>query len=70
MPWCETCRRFYNPGSVAPDGTCVTCGRFIADPSEDDADTATIPWHFWLLVVALVVYLVWRLADFVGSILT
>lgn len=63
MPWCETCDRFYNNSHVAPDGTCLTCGRFIAD---DDAPEETkVPWHFWLLVVGLVLYLGWRLVDFV-----
>ena len=62
VPWCETCDRFYNPESLAPDGTCATCGRFIADPSEDTEDTK-IPWHFWVLVAALVLYLGWRLLE-------
>ncbi|MCB0970904.1 MAG: hypothetical protein KDA97_05210 [Acidimicrobiales bacterium] len=61
MPWCETCDRFYNPSSVAPDGTCLRCGRFIA---EEGADASTkAPWHFWVLVVALVAYLGWRLVE-------
>lgn len=64
MPWCETCERFYNPGSVAPDGTCAKCGRFIADPEVVEAQEASrIPWHFWVLVIALVVYLGWRLVQ-------
>ena len=61
MPWCETCDRFYNPSSVAPDGTCLRCGRFIAD--EDDDASTKAPWHFWVLVVALVAYLGWRLVE-------
>lgn len=61
VPWCETCDRFYNPGSVAPDGTCVRCGSFIG---EDEADGPTKPpWHFWVLVVALVIYLGWRAIE-------
>ena len=66
VPWCETCERFYNPGSVAPDGTCVRCGRFIAEPPDPGAEVAKIPWHFWLLVVALVVYLGWRFIELLG----
>ena len=63
MPWCDECNRSYNPSSVAPDGTCMTCGKFIAD--EDTHATASrTPWHFWVLVVALVVYLGWRLVEF------
>ncbi len=59
VPWCETCSRFYNPSALAPDGTCTTCGAFIADPADDD-ESSKIPWHFWVLVVALVIYLGWR----------
>jgi hypothetical protein len=65
VPWCETCSRFYNPNSLAPDGTCMTCGAFIAEPpaeGEEEAD-AKVPWHFWILVGALVIYLGWRLVQ-------
>ncbi len=65
MPWCEECSRFYNPSSTAPDGTCVQCGTLIAEPpapGEEEA-AARVPWHFWLLVAALAVYLGWRLLQ-------
>ena len=65
MPWCETCDRFYNPKSLAPDGTCKTCGRFIATADDAEADDTKIPWHFWLLVIALVIYLGWRLVQLI-----
>ena len=65
MPWCETCDRFYNPGSVAPDGTCVTCGRFIAEADDEEQEGSSAPWHFWVLVAALVAYLGWRLIEVV-----
>lgn len=63
VPWCETCDRFYNPRSLAPDGTCMTCGRFIADPAEEVETSGRAPWHFWVLVAALVMYLGWRLIQ-------
>lgn len=69
VPWCETCDRFYNPGSVAPDGTCTTCGRFIADPPDPEEEATKIPWHFWLLVIALVIYLGWRFIQLIQWIL-
>ena len=56
MPWCETCSRFLTPTSLPPDGTCPTCSRQLVDPKE----AAKVPWHFWLLLVALVLYLGWR----------
>ena len=63
VPWCESCDRFYNPRSVAPDGTCMKCGRFIAEDDPDDDQRGKAPWHFWLLVAALVAYLGWRLVQ-------
>jgi len=65
MPWCEQCDRFYNPNSMAPDGTCMKCGAFIATPADDaDADDpeakVRAPWHFYVLLVALVIYLGFR----------
>jgi hypothetical protein len=69
VPWCEQCSKFFNPNSMAPDGTCVKCGSFIADPAAAGTDTKTdekVPWHFWVLVVAVVVYLGWRLLQGLG----
>ena len=65
MPWCDTCDRFYNPNSIAPDGTCVKCGSFIADPKEEKAEKERTrpPWHFYVLLVALVIYLGFRLVQ-------
>ena len=53
MPWCEDCSRFWNPTSMGVGGECPTCGRVIAAP-------ARAPWHFKLLVVAVVAYLAFR----------
>ncbi len=40
---------------MPPDGTCPTCGAQIGDPPD-----TSVPWHFWLLVAGLVIYLGWR----------
>jgi uncharacterized paraquat-inducible protein A len=58
MPWCEACSKFWNPNTLPPDGTCPTCGRVIAEPPD-----TSVPWHFWLLVGAVVLYLGWRLVQ-------
>lgn len=64
MPWCERCDRFYNPNSMAPDGTCMNCGEFIASPDDEkDVEDSKVPWHFWILIVALVIYLGYRLVQ-------
>ncbi|MBI2704271.1 MAG: hypothetical protein HYX32_03115 [Actinobacteria bacterium] len=69
MPWCEGCSKFWNPNSMPPDGSCPSCGDVIAEPPD-----TTVPWHFWLLALLVVVYLGWRLVQLfqwlVGSGLT
>ena len=74
MPWCDDCSKFWNPNSMPADGTCPTCGRKLAgssvpaaaaaDPRKVDlkelAGEDKMPWHFKLLVVAIVLYLGWR----------
>lgn len=75
MPWCEPCERFYSPNSVS-DGTCPSCGEQLEAGSVVTAteaparSRAKVPWHFWVLLAALVLYLGWRfvqgVAWFVG----
>jgi len=65
VPWCESCSKFWNPTSMSEAGECPTCGRVIADPAKIAAvkaggKAAKVPWHFWLLLVALVLYLGFR----------
>jgi hypothetical protein len=62
VPWCDDCSRFYNPNSLRPDGTCPTCGRKVAEPGA--VTTAEpLPWHFKLMLGAVVLYLGWRLVQ-------
>jgi hypothetical protein len=51
------------------DGACPACGRHLADPP-DASTTPGAPWHFKLLVVAVVLYLGWRLVQLVGWLVT
>ncbi len=69
MPWCERCDRFLNPNTVSPDGTCPSCGRSV-DPGQlatelepEAEEEFKAPWHFWVMVVGVVVYLGWRLVE-------
>lgn len=48
------------------DGSCPTCGKVLAEPK----DEPRAPWHFKLLVVALCVYLGWRLVQLIVWIAT
>jgi hypothetical protein len=73
MPWCDDCERYWAPSAMTPEGTCPTCGASLDAPhhpdhaeGEGDGEGAggsadeKAPWHFKLLVVLLVVYLVYR----------
>lgn len=75
MPWCANCDRFLSPSTVHADGTCPSCGRPVdpgaaRGPAEAEAASLVevdeealppVPWHLKLLVLALAVYLGWRL---------
>lgn len=70
MPWCEECSRFLTPTSMGDGGECPSCGRVVAvaedepvndaDGGEDAADQPEVPWHFKLLVLATILYLLYR----------
>jgi hypothetical protein len=67
MPWCEDCAKYWAPSAMTPEGRCPTCGRDL-DPPETKPEGETeagekAPWHFKLMIVALVVYLVWRFYE-------
>jgi hypothetical protein len=66
MPWCDPCQKYWTPSSVNDDGTCPTCGTDLDAPVATENDSAIddkAPWHFKLMVVALVVYLVYRFGS-------
>lgn len=63
MPWCDTCDAYRAPNALTADGHCSMC-----ESEVDSADLAQpaptkAPWHFWLMVIALVIYLGWRLIQ-------
>jgi hypothetical protein len=69
MPWCDDCSKYWTPSSVNDDGTCPRCGADLETPppADDDgaADDDKAPWHFKLMVVALVIYLVYRFGTMI-----
>ncbi len=76
MPWCEPCDRFYNPNTLLVDGSCPRCSTVLpaagsgehdhaaVDSGLPDAAASKIPWHFWLVLVLVALYLGWRVIDF------
>ncbi len=67
MPFCTGCDRFYNPNTLDDVGDCPA-GHHVADPAAP-AEPPTIPWHFKVMLVFLVVYLGWRLLQLIGWLL-
>lgn len=53
MPWCDDCDKFQPPTDLDEAGACPDCGTVVGEAPK-------VPWHFKLLVVALVIYLGWR----------
>jgi hypothetical protein len=53
LPWCESCSKFFPPTALQDNGECPDCGTVIGEPPK-------VPWHFKLLLVAVVVYLGFR----------
>jgi hypothetical protein len=67
MPWCDHCSKYWAPSAMRPDGTCPRCGADLDPPDPPGSNAAgsgdaeeKAPWHFKVMVVALVVYLVYR----------
>ena len=65
MPWCDDCEKYWAPSAMTPEGTCPTCGAPLDAPDHGHGEDGEevdekAPWHFKLLVVLLVAYLVYR----------
>lgn len=72
MPWCGGCDRYWTPTSLHDDGTCPSCGASVDEAAvatrreaqaEEVAGDRKVPWHFWVMLVAVVGYLGWRLLE-------
>ncbi len=65
MPYCNDCDRFYNPNTLDERGDCPS-GHHVADPGAPAGeDTPSVPWHFKLMLVILVIYLSWRFVQLI-----
>lgn len=70
MPWCTDCDRFYNPNTLAADGTCPD-GHQVGDPEQQPEKLRRFsdepaPWHFKVLVAATAIYLAYRALQGIG----
>jgi hypothetical protein len=81
MPWCDPCSKYLAPNATTPQGACPTCNTVLATkgalqmearslgvpgPGQEEGETPKAPWHFKLLLLAIVIYLGWRGIQGVG----
>ena len=57
MPWCDTCDRLVGEDELEA-GACPTCETPLVD-----TERRPISWRFRLLIVATVIYLIWRFVQ-------
>ena len=69
MPYCNDCEKYWAPSSMNEDGSCPRCGANLDEPAvaaahaESGAKDEKTPWHFKLMIAALVVYLGYRFVE-------
>lgn len=72
MPWCGPCQRYFTPAALDSGGACPDCGEpteqaDLAPDAGEPSEEVRAPWHFWLVVVATVVYVTWRIVQLVAG---
>lgn len=60
---CPSCGRVVDPGRARAAADTASEGRAPNEPEADDDALPRIPWHLWLLLAALVVYLGYRALE-------
>ena len=63
MPWCDTCDEYRAPTALTTEGCCAACDSTVDKTDLKNPAPTKAPWHFWVMVVALVLYLGWRLIE-------
>ncbi len=77
MPWCDTCSLYHAHTDLRDGAACPDCGEVVSeandspqDPAHEEDEVRTVgqsaPWHFWIVVVALVIYIGWRIVVGIG----
>jgi hypothetical protein len=71
MPYCDDCEKYWAPSSMHDDGTCPRCGANLDEPAiaaahgsgTEQVEDEKTPWHFKLMIVAVVGYLGYRFVE-------
>jgi uncharacterized paraquat-inducible protein A len=57
VPWCDSCDRLVDHEDLV-EAACPTCGAKLDEPVRQP-----VTWRLRLLVVATVIYLIWRFVQ-------
>ncbi len=60
MPWCDVCDRLVDDQEVV-DGHCPTCETELGTGQREP-----LPWKFRFMIIATVIYLVWRIYQVIS----
>ena len=62
---CPTCHRVLEPAKAPPPVTAknLDLRKLAAGEDNDGGEDETVPWHFKLLMVLLVLYFIYRIVD-------
>ncbi len=63
MPWCDSCDVFVAEEKMVADSNCPECDAALDTADLKERPPVKAPWHFWLMVIAAVGYLAWRLVE-------
>ncbi len=63
---CPECGRAVDPGALKRERKEARKYDELDQSAGNAAEIPPIPWHFWVLVVGVVLYLGWRLLQGVG----
>ena len=67
MPWCDDCSHWFSPNALTADGDCPKCGSEVGThPDEEVDDGGGVPWHLWVVLAGVGIYLGWRLIQGIG----
>ena len=60
MPWCDVCDRLVDDHEVV-DGHCPNCATELGGGQREP-----LPWKFRFMIIATVIYLVWRVYQVIS----
>ncbi len=66
MPWCDDCSHWFSPNALGSEGECPKCGTEIGAHPDEEIEDGGVPWHLWVLLAGVALYLGWRVVQGAG----